>query len=138
VGADAIEILRRGYQAFMDGDVATVLEILHPEMEFEDHGLSPDTPTRAKGVEGFLETVADINEGLEDVRYTPLDFEEVGESVLVKAMRTGRGGVSGAPVEERIFHLWEVEGRQATRLRVFHERDQAVRAAAAASASQAG
>jgi ketosteroid isomerase-like protein len=60
--------------------------------------------------------------------YTPGDVTAVGDRVLVDLRRTGRGEASGAQVDERQFHVWDVVAGRAVRFRVYLDRNQALEA----------
>jgi ketosteroid isomerase-like protein len=123
-----VELVRRGYAAFAQGDVEAALALLHPDIRVEDHDRSLETPTTYQGPDGLLSLFATVNEGFSDVRYTPEDANEVGDRVLVEVRRTGRGTASGAQVDERQFHVWDVVAGRAVRFRVYLDRDQALEA----------
>jgi hypothetical protein len=50
----------------------------------------------------------------------------VGDRVLVDLRRTGRGEASGAQVDERQFHVWDVVVGRAVRFRVYLDQNQAL------------
>jgi ketosteroid isomerase-like protein len=122
------ELVRRGYEAFAQGDVEVALAMFHPDIQVEDHDRSLETPTTYHGRDGFLTLFATVNEGFSDVRYTPEELTEVGDRVLAEVRRTGRGRASGAQVDERQFHIWDVVAGRAVRFRVYLDRDQALQA----------
>ena len=109
--------------------LAAVLATLDPAVKLEDHDRSLDSPATYEGHGGFLEGIALVNEGFEDVRYTPEQFTEIGARVLVTVRRTGRGSASGVAVEERQFHVFDVENGRIVRVRAFLEREEALEAA---------
>ena len=121
-----VELVRRAYEDFARGDLDAALAIFTHEAAIEDHDRSLSSPLVAHGPDGFLRLVARANEGFEDVRYTPARFTEAGDRILVEVRRTGRGSASGVPVEERQFHVWDMQGGQAVRLRAFLEREPAL------------
>lgn len=123
-----VELVRRGYAAFAQGDFEAALAMLHPDIRIEDHDRSLETPTTYQGPDGLLSLFATVNEGFSDVRYIPEDANEVGDRVLVEVRRTGRGTASGAQVDERQFHVWDVVAGRAVRFRVYLDRDQALEA----------
>ena len=123
------ELVRRGYEAFAQGDIEAALAMFHPDIQVEDHERSLETPTSYHGRDGFLTLFATVNEGFSDVRYTPEELTDVGDRVLVKVRRTGRGRASGAQVEERQFHVWDMVAGRAVRFRVYLDRNQALEAA---------
>jgi ketosteroid isomerase-like protein len=123
-----VELVRRGYEAFAEGDIESALAMLHPDIRIEDHDRSLETPTTYEGRDGFLTLFATVNEGFSDVRYIPEGVTEVGDQVLVEVRRMGRGEASGAQVDERQFHIWDVVAGRAVRLRVYLDQDHALEA----------
>jgi ketosteroid isomerase-like protein len=124
-----VEIVRRAYEAFAQGDIEAALAMCQPDIQVEDHERSLETPTSYHGRDGFLTLFATVNEGFSDVRYTPEELTDVGDRVLVEVRRTGRGRASGAQVEERQFHVWDMVAGRAARFRVYLDRNQALEAA---------
>ena len=124
-----VELVRRGYEAFAQGDIEAALAMFQPDIQVEDHERSLETPTSYHGRDGFLTLFATVNEGFSDVRYTPEELTDVGDRVLVEVRRTGRGRASGAQVEERQFHVWDMVAGRAVRFRVYLDRNQAPEAA---------
>jgi ketosteroid isomerase-like protein len=129
VSQENVELVRRGYEAFAQGDIEAALDMFQPDIRVEDHERSLETPTSYHGRDGFLTLFATVNEGFSDVRYTPEKLTDVGDRVLVEVRRTGRGRASGAQVEERQFHVWDMVAGRAERFRVYLHRDQALEAA---------
>ena len=124
-----VEIVRRAYEAFAQGDIEAALAMCQPDIQVEDHERSLGTPTSYHGRDGFLTLFATVNEGFSDVRYTPEELTDVGDRVLVEVRRTGRGRASGAQVEERQFHVWDMVAGRAARFQVYLDRNQALEAA---------
>ena len=124
-----VEIVRRAYEAFAQGDIEAALAMFHADIQVEDHNRSLETPATYHGRDGFLTLFATVNEGFSDVRYTPEELTDVGDRVLAEVRRTGRGRASGAQVDERQFHVWDVVAGRAVRFRVYLDRNQALEAA---------
>lgn len=123
-----VELVRRAFSAFARGDLAEVLATLDSEVKLEDHGRSLDSPGVYEGHDGFVQGIALVNEGFEDVSYAPEDFTDLGSRILVTVRRTGRGSVSGVAVDERQFHVYDVEDGRIVRVRAFLERETALEA----------
>ena len=66
-----VELVRRGYEAFAQGDIEAALAMLHPDVRIEDHDRSLETPTTYDGPDGLLSLFATVNEGFSDVRTSP-------------------------------------------------------------------
>jgi uncharacterized protein len=112
---DYIERLRRGYQAFAENDLPTVLELLDPEIEWHD----------AKGLP-FLEGEALIM-GREAVRQRVLEqlphqfnnleietrqFIAQGDDVVVIGYLTGNWMATARAFRANMVHVWTFrEGR---------------------------
>ena len=122
-----VDLVRRAYEAFGRGDLEAALADFDPGVEIEDHELTLDTVTY-QGREGFVKMVTTVNEGFEDVRYTPEDFTDAGTQVLVAVLRTGKGSASGVAVEEPQWHVFDIENQTVVKLRIFVERSEALEA----------
>jgi ketosteroid isomerase-like protein len=113
-----VELIEAGYQAFLRGDTETAFKVLAPDIEVEDDPRMVEN-THYRGREGFAQMLAATTEGFADVRYSAEAFIDVGDQVLVEARRSGRGVASGAPVDERQYHLWDMSEGVAVRFRLF-------------------
>ena len=122
------ELVRRGYEAYAQGDIEAALAMFDPDIQVEDHDRSLDTPSTYHGRDGFLSLFATVNEGFSDVQYTPEDLTGVGNQVLVEVRRTGRGRASGARVNERQFHVWDILESRAVRFQVYLDHTDALEA----------
>jgi ketosteroid isomerase-like protein len=123
-----LEIIRDGYQAFLRGDADEAFRIFAPDMEaYDDPKVVGGRVYR--GPEGFARMLAVTTEGFDEVEYAADDFTATTDGVLVAAHRSGRGTRSGAWVEERQYHLWELRDGRAVRFRLFLSETEARRAA---------
>lgn len=125
---DRVDILRRGYTALVAGDYDAALIDFHPDVVVEDHEYSLASPAVQRGHDGFLAIFAAVNEGFDDVRYTPEEFTAVGDQILVRALRTGRGTASGVAVEEHQWHVFDFRDGQIVHFRSFLVEEHALRA----------
>ena len=124
-----LELVRSGYKAFAEGDIETVLSLLDPDITLEEREPTLDTPSTYHGHQGILDMIARVNEGLEDVKYAPERFVDMGDQVLVEVRRKGRGSLSGVPVERWQFHIWDIAEGRAIRFRTYADRHEALEAA---------
>lgn len=129
------QMLRRGYAALAIGDFAAALRDFSPDVVVEDHEYSLASPSIQHGHAGFLGIFAAVNEGFDEVRYTPIEFTTAGDQTLVAALRTGRGTASGVAVEEQQWHLFDFEDGLIVRFRSFLSEDRAREAAAIQAAT---
>lgn len=113
-----VDRLRSGYEALGRGDYEAVRELLDPKVVLQDRPEVPDARTY-RGYEGMLMTLRDTSDSFENFRLDPQRFFEHGDKIVVILSMTGRGRVSGVPVEERIAHLWTLRDGLAVELRAF-------------------
>jgi ketosteroid isomerase-like protein len=125
MSADDVERLREGYEAFNAGDWDRVMERFAPGFRADER---PDVLDSERGV-AAPEVMGKAGALFDDYRLDPLEFEDGGDWILVTVRQSGRGKLSGVPVEEDLFHLWDVRDGQAVKLRAFTTRDEALQAA---------
>ena len=124
-----LERLKRGYEAFAGGDVESALALLHPDIEVEVHTGRPDMERSLyRGYEGFLANIGELTDVFDDFTLEPTAFDDRGDRIMAAVRATGRGKLSGAGIEVRLFHVWTIENELATRLEVYSEREQALAA----------
>jgi ketosteroid isomerase-like protein len=87
VGGDDVAVVKAVFAAFAERDLEGVLELIDPEFEFT--AVTSDYAGRTepyRGHEGVREYFRDVAVVWDDLRLTPREFREVGDSILV----TGR------------------------------------------------
>jgi ketosteroid isomerase-like protein len=87
VAGKDVMVVEAVFAAFSERDVERVLELMHPEVEFTT--VTSDYAGRTepyRGHEGIRQYFRDVALVWDDLRLTPREFREVGDSILV----TGR------------------------------------------------
>jgi ketosteroid isomerase-like protein len=125
MSADDVERLREGYEAFNAGDWDRVMERFAPGFRADER---PEVLDSERGVPA-PDVMSKAGALFDDYRLDALEFEDGGDWILVTVRQSGRGKLSGVPVEEDLFHLWDVRDGQAVKLRAFTTRDEALQAA---------
>ena len=77
-------VVRAVFAAFAERDVERVLELIDPEVEFTP--VTSDYAGRTepyRGHDGIREYFRDVALVWDDLRLTPRDFREVGESIVL-------------------------------------------------------
>ena len=104
-----VEVVRRGYEAFIRGDVEGVLELMDADVDWRP-GVAPilgvDTLRGRDAVRQFF--IRDLSEGLDEFRAEPLSFEDFGETVLVMVRYSGRGESSGLAIDQTFAAVFTV------------------------------
>lgn len=126
---DALETVRRAYEAFNSGDVEAAIEFLHPDIEWHTYIVPGPGGGVYRGHDGARELWGDARRIFGDFRNVPEEVFEVGEQVIAYVSVEGVGARSGAAVQARIAHLYTFRDGQIASIRSFEDRDEARRAA---------
>jgi uncharacterized protein len=123
-----VEVVRELYEAFNEGALDSVLEAANPDLEFDaserlpDEGVMRDREAYRRFLERTFETWGQFRVEVDELL-------DAGDAVVALGRTAGVGQVSRATVEERTAHvIWLRDGRP-YRLKVFVDRDEALRAA---------
>jgi uncharacterized protein len=123
-----VELVRRGYEVFVEGDVESAIRsILDPEIEWRTRENLPDSATY-RGHDAVLGWFATWLGAWEDFELEAEDFLGVGDYVVVSTRQRGRGVESGAYVEFRETHVWELRDGRAVQVVEYADRAEALQA----------
>jgi uncharacterized protein len=122
------ETLRGAYEAFNEGGVEAFLERLAPEFQLRDRESSPDRAETRYGKQGLKELFDSYMEAFDALRLEPQEFIDAGDQIVVSLHQRVRGKGSGAEVVGNIAHVWTMRGDAPFRLRIFGDKDSALRA----------
>jgi ketosteroid isomerase-like protein len=128
-----VEVVRRSYEAYNQGDLEGVLATLHPRVVWEENhpvfgfvGLDPVY----EGHEGFRRWWEATREPWTTVEAEIHEITPVGDDALVfSTTMHGTGGGSGVVVELRFFHVIDFRDGKIARRRLYPERQEALNAA---------
>jgi ketosteroid isomerase-like protein len=107
VAGTDVRVVEAVFAAFAERDVERVLELSDPEIEFTP--MTNDFAGRTepyRGHEGIREYFRDVADVWDDLRLTPRDYREVGDSVLVLGRVTARS--SARIVDGSTGWVWRV------------------------------
>ena len=114
-----VALARAMYRAFGRGDVPAVLAAMDENIEwYETEG----TPYGGlyNGPEAVAENVfAPLVRDIEGFTVTPEDFYSDGDEVIVVARYTGKGAVTGKPLDVQGVHCFTFRDGKLTRFRQF-------------------
>ena len=125
MGADEVELTRLAYAAFNRGDVEGALQHLDPAIEWRMSGTFARGARVFHGHDGVREVFAMFNETLEDFRAEPEEVFDANDAVVAPVTMTGRLRGSGEPVSYEVVQVWTIRDRQAVRLDVYQDLDEA-------------
>ena len=130
---EAVERIRRGYEAFNRGDLADAVKDLDPNIEWRIPFQLPDSPPDEtyRGHDGVMHFWASWRAAFDDFSVEIEEIIDAGDRVVVLAGVRGRGAVSGADVETPTFpQVWTMgdDGRP-IRVEMYRSRAEALEAA---------
>jgi ketosteroid isomerase-like protein len=126
-----VEIVRRGYELFSEGNLEGVMDLISDEAELPDAGglgLGDTAAGTRRGPDGFLQGSQDALDAFEDYRVEPQEFIDAGDVVVVPVRISGRGRASGATQEVRLVHLWVLRDGKAIRNEIYRTTAEALEA----------
>jgi uncharacterized protein len=135
VSQENIELMRQGYEAMARDDLEAILALFDPEVELHDRPEAPD-PRTYRGYEGVADALDVSIDAFNDFSLVPERFYEADDKVVVVLIMGGTGRASGAPVEERIAHLWTIRDGRAISLQVYSDPADALAAAGLEQAAE--
>ncbi|MCA1695961.1 MAG: nuclear transport factor 2 family protein [Actinobacteria bacterium] len=124
-----VEIVRRIYEQWSEGDFRGGSDLLDPQVVVVIPGGFPDPGTYlgTEAIAAYTRTVM-----LETWERLTIEAEELlgaEDSVLADVHQRGVGSTSGVPAEMRYFTLWSFRGSKVIRIESFRERAEALEAA---------
>jgi ketosteroid isomerase-like protein len=122
-----VELVRRRYDAINRADLATLVELTHPDAVWWDR---PDDPGSAphRGRDAGQQHLAEILESVE-LHVEPEQFFDAGDQVVAGVRLVGRGRAGGVPFEEHEFHVFTLRDGRVTATREYRDRAEALEAA---------
>ncbi len=115
-----VEMVRAGFETLRRGGVESLIALVHPEFEMTTPSALAAEPDTYRGREGMRRYWESFGDGMEDVRFTADDFEDLGDGrVLNLARLQGRGPTTGIEVSQEIVLIWEVRDEQAYRCHIY-------------------
>ena len=123
-----VEIVRQMYDAFYSGDAEVALDHFDPDVVVDASKARADGG-RGKGREQLNVIVAAWIGTWDEWREEIEEMRDLGSQVLVLSVHHGRGKGSGVEVESPVAVLYDVHGGKITRMAVFREPADALKAA---------
>jgi ketosteroid isomerase-like protein len=123
-----VETLRQGFEAFNSGDIERILAFAHPDFEAvvpPELSAEPDTYRGHDGIRRYFQSFEDA---MDEVRFQPERFWDVGQSVVAVVQLTAKGRQTGIPVEQRIAQVWSIRNGKALGVRTYPSLSEALEA----------
>jgi ketosteroid isomerase-like protein len=124
-----VEVVRRAFETFAREGPEGMVDFWDPEIElWLPTGLIQAGGTY-RGHAAVLDWMKEWAEAWEEIDYTPEEFTEAGDNVLVTVLYEGRGKGSGVRIDGRFWYLIALRNRKVVRWELYPERAQALEAA---------
>jgi ketosteroid isomerase-like protein len=121
-----VEVVRRGYDAYVRGDMESALEAFDPEIEIYDHDI-PDSG-EYRGLDGLLQWAADWDASWASWRWEPEEFIDAGDRVVAVLQVYAKGRGSGVDVERLDGAVWTFRDGKCIRLDYYGSKAGALKA----------
>jgi uncharacterized protein len=122
-----MEIVRRAYDAYAQGDMEAIVDFLDPAVEIHDIAEIPD-PEIHHGHDGFMRSQLKFAEVFPDLRIEPVDVIDAGDRIVALAHAVGKEERTGSRILQRVAAVWTMRDGKAVRGVYFSDWDQALEA----------
>jgi|SRR5271167_919228 len=123
-----VETLRQAYEAFSSGDMGRILAFAHPDVEVvvpPELSAEPDTYRGHDGVRRYFQSFGDA---MDEIRFQPERFWDVGQSVVAVVRLTAKGRQTAIPVEQQIAQVWTIRDGKGIRVQTYASLSEALEA----------
>ena len=116
------------YESYNRRGTEAILPFIDPAVEWSDPPELIDGGLE-HGHDGVRRGLARWTRQWDEYRIDPVEFLDVGFGrMLVRCRQRGRGEGSAVVVESDLFMVWTLDNARAVEMRMFFDRDQALRA----------
>jgi len=131
-----VELARKGYQEFIDGDINSILDRNTEDTEWTFPGPAGIVPMSGtfRGREQVAQFFSRLLETLDFETFEPREFLPLGERVLVLGHDTGKVRATGTPFEESWAHICTYRNGKLSRWQAYNDTGDLVAALSKANA----
>ncbi|MCW3032486.1 MAG: hypothetical protein JWM60_831 [Solirubrobacterales bacterium] len=122
-----VEIVRRAMVAYMRDDAATVRELVAPDVVFSSRPDQPDVRDY-NGYDGMLQASAEWLEAWDAHTMEAARVWPAGDFVLVAVRESGRGRMSGVPLETESIFVYKLSQARIVSIQIFGSEREALKA----------
>ena len=133
MSSDNLEIVKRGFDAFNESGVEGIIPLIHSDFEATTPPSLASEPDTYRGPDGIRRWFDSFDEVMDEIRWEPHRFREVGDRVVVEFTLRARGKTTGLDFGQDAVMVWEIRDGMASRLDLFQSLDEALVAAEGSS-----
>ena len=115
----SVEVVKRAYAAFAEGDVPAVLGVFADDIEWHEAEGMPYGGVYRGGEAVAQNVFGPISQDVEGFAVIPEEFMASGDTVAVVVSYTGTGKATGKPLDLPVVHVWDIRDGKAVRFRQF-------------------
>jgi uncharacterized protein len=115
----SVEVVKRAYAAFAEGDVPAVLGAFADDIEWHEAEGMPYGGVYRGGEAVAQNVFGPISQDVEGFAVTPEEYMASGDTVAVVVSYTGTGKATGKPLDLPVVHVWDIQDGKAVRFRQF-------------------
>jgi ketosteroid isomerase-like protein len=126
VASENLEIVKRGFDAFNERGIAGIIPLIHSDFEATTPPSLASEPDTYRGPDGIRRWFDSFDEVMDEIRWEPHRFREVGDRVVVEFTLRARGKTTGLDFGQDAVMVWEIRDGMASRLDLFQSLDEAL------------
>jgi ketosteroid isomerase-like protein len=124
---DNVERIRRAFEGTTTGDFSYLPGLIDENCEFRLPPEFPGTQT-ARGPEGFVSVVEEVEEAFEDIRYEPEEFLDQENRLFVAVRNVGHAKHTGMAVDLLVYWVYTFRGEKVVTMEAYLDRVAALQA----------
>ena len=133
MASENLEIVKRGFDAFNERGIEGIIPLIHSDFEATTPPSLASEPDTYRGPDGIRRWFDSFDEVMDEIRWKPHRFREVGDRVVVEFTLRARGKTTGLDFGQDAEMVWEIRDGMASRLDLFQSLDEALVAAEGSS-----
>jgi len=128
VAESNVDLIRQGFEDLAADGYEAMLPLIAPDFDLTTPpGLAAE-PDTYRGPEGMTRYFESFYEAMDEVRFEPHEYREIGDWVVVPFTLTARGRTTGLEAKQSAVMAWKLRDGLAVRLEVFAELPEALTA----------
>jgi ketosteroid isomerase-like protein len=129
MSSEAMDVMRRAFEAYGTGGLEALLEFAHPDVEFHEDPRFPEAGVY-RGPDAFRAYADSFQESFEEFHFEVEELVDAGDDrVVALALVGGPGRDSGVDVRQRSAWIFTVRGGKVVRMDAYLDPDEGLRAA---------
>ena len=116
-----VQLVRRAYSAFSRGDIAAVIEAMHPEIEWHEAESSPwHAPGGHHGPQQVVDNVfSQIPKAFDSFGVEPEIIHDAGTTVIVEGRYRADAAGTDETLDAQVCHVWTMRDGKLTRFQQY-------------------